>query len=216
MQHTRTLIFFTSLSAALSLAPAQAQQLFKEYQFGMPKSEFSNDTNFYTCRENTLCKNGEEFLGMKAKMALEFNDERLSKVRLIMPDSPNAYNKMIIPLESSGKWVAVYMVNHATEQTLDIPAINKSKEFNEAATEVSRFAVEALVAKKLTVVLVEITNQLKELPVNSFNDLYIKMAVDTRLLKFDFSEGQGGFVATFLLPKVENNELSKKTDIGKF
>ena len=200
-----------------------ATRLYKDYEFGMSKTDLLEDSRVYDCsdlfgEEGWLCLDGQIFAGVDVEIAFAFLDELLILVALFAEFAEQNYLDLFFALNSKFQLTAL----GSNDRQIDIVAQSKIQESSELVQEINNYEKIGLQNEKLTYTLIE-RRVFEKYAIKSANMTEMIQKADENVRAADYmvevtDEGDSIIIIRFYAPKRSQQMIQRRTekDYGDF
>lgn len=213
-------IIITTLFTLFCLSSLNADDtLYKNYKYGMNKSELLKEANIYDCSadflEGALCKDNQEFVGEKVDLGFTFINDKLVSVTLFTNFTTETYIKFFGAIKS--KFQLILIENN--QDKLDFLVQMKKYKKSQFLKNVSDFEKDALNNGYIKYSFIDndvFTNLVKSS--DNAVDMVLKAKEDVRVVEYEISESENVLYAgiTFALPKKTLLMINQKKKYENF
>lgn len=183
--------------------PAQSQQLFKEFAYGMSMSEVKGSTEAYECEPNVLCLDSQVFMGQPVSLGFQFTSDKLAGVAVDMSQIDDPISQVLMPIMQGKDWVPAMVMNPTQGTSMDLIATLKGSSGAPTQQDFIEYLVGASAAGSMSMTFLEANDQTRLAFQKSQNlqDVFAAVPDATRSFDIVMSDAEASYYLFFYLLK---------------
>jgi hypothetical protein len=184
--------------------------LFKDYKFGQPMSDFSNNGEYEDCtdffEQSALCKEGVTFLDNNFSSGLLFKDSKLEAVILDTEYDEEILSKILLSLPENNFYP---VLARDSKKTIDIANMINTKGQDVLQEELTSLEERMPFESEVSISYVEMKNiSNKNKKFNNVLEVFNGLPKESRELTINIIEDEDGTKYMFLNFRLAKNELN--------